>query len=219
MVRTELDISHRPELQVSGVSYGPYHSLFAAFKVASTPGLRYTRPVGKEAYAGQHYPDELRLREILSSGTPMLIPRLHLFGRQSAESYDQKKRVLAERELKEKGIRFLLAEPIIACALPMPEGLQIVIIDGHHRTRYSGRFGIHKIPSLVYSPEQLMPAFNMLQETYGTADDLVTQLERDTQETLQSFSHLPDAKIPTIVPGCQKPEDLPFARFQPLTAT
>lgn len=212
MARIEADVLQR-------VSYRPEGSLLAAFGVASTPGLRYTGQVGNEAYPGQHYPDELRLRETLSSGIPVLIPRWHLFGRQTAESYDRKKRILAERELRKKGIQFLLAEPIITCALPVLGGLQIIIIDGHHRTRYSGRFGIHKIPSLVYTPEQLMPAFNMRHKTYETAEDLAAQLDRDAQETLHSFSNLPNDRIPRIIPGYQKPENLPFERFQPLTAS
>lgn len=211
MVRTELEVNQN-------VSYRPTDSLRAAFGVAITPGLIYTGHVGKEAYPGQHYPDELRLGEILSSGIPMLIPRRHLFGRQTAESYDRRKRVLAERELKNEGMRFLLKEPIITCALPVTGGLQIIIIDGHHRTRYSGLFGIHKIPSLVYTPEQLMPAFNIRHEAFRTVNDLAAQLEQDAQEALHSFSNLANAKIPQIVPGCQNPEDLPFERFQPLAA-
>lgn len=159
------------------------------------------------------YPDEFRLKEILSSGQAMYIPRGYLFGRQVAESYDKQKRRLVEANLAHDGIKFLLNNPIIVCALPTQEGLKMVIIDGHHRTRYSGKFQIAAIPSIVYTPEQLTEAWLVKFGTQLTTEQLIEQLDRETADTLASFKTLPDEKLPCVVKGVTQIEDLPFKRL------
>lgn len=218
MVRTEVKVGlSRQNDWAPSVPHRSFDSLAVLFGFANTPGLKYNGRVAKERYIGQFYPDELRLKELLSQGVPMLVPRWHLFGRQPLKDYDRQKRALAEKALQEKGIGFLLGEPIIGCALPVHTGgLQIAIIDGHHRTRYSSRYGINFIPSIIYTPEQMVDAFNTNYGTNETVESLREQLEKDVLEALHSFSSLPDSKIPQIVRDVRSIEELPFQRFQPL---
>lgn len=218
MVRTELDTLQPTKLRAPRVYYRSPDLLRAVFGFENTPGLIYTTSMGREAYRGQHYPDELKLQELLSQGIPLLIPRIHLFGRQEMDSYDNRKRVLAERELNAKGIQFLMEEPVITCALPTPNGLQIVIIDGHHRTRYSSKYNIHVIPCLVYTPQQLVEAFNIRHGTNHDARSLMKQLGEDVRDALDSFSRMPVEKAPKAIGGYTNPQDLPFGRFQPKVA-
>lgn len=152
-------------------------------------------------------------REILSQGVAMLIPRQYLFGRQRNDSYSKRKRSLAENELKKDGIGFLYRNPIIVCGINTKAGMQMIVIDGHHRTRYSSAFNIREIPSIVYSPEQLINAFNQQHKLLYTTESLIGELERDVSETLDSFRTLSDEKQPKIFLGAFEPDKLPFVRF------
>lgn len=171
--------------------------------------------MGKEKQAKIGYPDELKLKELLSEGIPMLIPRSHLFGRQENASYDRKKRKAAEHALREEGVGFLLRDPIIVCALPNAgtDGLSLVIIDGHHRTRYSSKFGIHSIPSIIYTPEQITEAMNIRNGTTFAPQLLIEKLNQEVSEAIGSFKTLPDNKQSHIVSGITSLYDLSFERF------
>lgn len=162
------------------------------------------------------YPDELRLKELLSEGIPMLIPKHYLFGRQENGSYDRKKRKALELAMQKDGLKFLFKEPIIVCALPNSHanGLSLVIIDGHHRTRYSGKFGVHNMPSLVYTPEQITEAMNIRNNTTFSPQSLTEKLGQEVGEAMASFKTLPDNRQPRIISMISSPNELPFEKFQ-----
>lgn len=200
-----------------------FETLPRVFKFANRKKVIYTPPRGDGNISFDYmksqienegfYPDELRLKEILSQGITMLVPREYLHGRQTNDSYSKKKRSLVEKNLEERGLDFLLSDPIITCALPVQNGLQIIIIDGHNRARYSSSFGINDIPSLIYSPQQLVDAFNLRNSIHFDVDTLTEQLGTDVAEAYSSFRNLPDRKFPKIVVGCNNMQDLPFKRF------
>lgn len=193
---------------------------YRCWKIGDIARLMYNRDgkMSVEVPEGLHYPDELRLKEVLSLGIPMLIPRGHLYGRQLSNNYDNSKRRSVEANLRKEGIQFLFKDPIIVCALPAQEGLKMVIIDGHHRTRYSGGFNIGKIPSIVYTPDQLISAFAIRFNATLTAEALIDQLDGESGNALASFTTLPAEKLPSIVGNAKTIEDLPFERLHPLAA-
>lgn len=159
----------------------------------------------------EFYPDELELRKVLDKGLPFLIPKEFLFGRQPNDSYSKSKRKWAELEFK-RDPDFMIREPIIVVALPAQNGLQLVVVDGHHRTRYSKT---RETPSLVYTPDQLAKAFNIKNSTNFTTDNLIIRLEQDVSETYHSFGRLPKHKMPHLLIGVTNVNELPFKRFTP----
>jgi|SRR3989344_1827483 len=185
--------------------------------VATVINIGYTPAMERDRKAGDIYPDELKLKEILSEGIPLLIPRVYLFGRQEKESYDNGKRRSAEKRLKKEGINFLLQEPIIVCALPLNNDTQLVIVDGHHRTRYAGLHKIHLIPSIVYTPGQLVEAFSIIKHgTKYTPETLTALLDKEVAEASASFEALPNSKRPVLLTGYTDIQKLPFERFSPV---
>jgi len=171
---------------------------------------RETEPIARSE---ERYPDEERLGEILSEGVPLMVPRMFLHGRQENGEYTKRKRRLAEREIEEGGMEYLKENPVIVCALKQRTGIQLVIIDGHHRTRYSSKFGIRDIPCLIYNPEQLLEAFNIARGTKQTGEDLVRGLENDMALATNSFAHMSYDRFPRLVIGKSEIEQLEFARF------
>jgi hypothetical protein len=168
----------------------------------------------KEKYPNNIYPDELKLKEILLEGIPMMIPKEYLFGRQIKDSYDDRKRKSVEIYLKNEGIEFLLKDPIIVCALSTEKSMQLIIVDGHHRTRYSGKYNINAIPSIVYTPNQLIEAFNAKNGTSHNAESLAHEFERDASSAIYSFRNMPDEKQPKVLINVRDLKDLPFKRFE-----
>ena len=205
------------------VSTYRFGSLPEVFKLANTQKAVYTPPAIDSNLVNQYmrserhniglYPDEQRLKEILSQGVKMLIPRQYLHGRQDSNSYGKRKRELVEGHLFQKGVEFLINEPIIACALSARDGLQMVVVDGHHRVRYSSAFGIKNIPSVIYSPQQLVEAFNLRNSTHFDANSLTEQLRNEVNQAYSSFRNLDPRKLPKIVTGFSTIQDLPFQRF------
>lgn len=153
------------------------------------------------------YPDELKLREILALGEKRLIPTPFLFGRQTQEEYTKSKRKAVEAEIKADP-NFLTDNPIIVCAIFGENVAQMIIIDGHHRSRYAPLHGVREIPSLIYSPAQLLTAF----QDINSVPELIQMLEREVGEAQTSF-RIPDAKQPRLLTGVHGIKDLPFKRF------
>lgn len=200
----------------SPIAFAPKPSLVYNLPKSGHEWLSGINKMSKERASQLEYPDELKLREVLSQGVPLLIPRKLLFGRQEDESYDRRKRKAVEDVLKNEGIGFLLRNPIIVCALPDPDKkkMTLVIVDGHHRSRYSGHSRINEIPSLVYTPEQIAEAFNIKNKTELTPEELAQQLFSEAINAMGSFRTLPDSKRPEVVTGFASVDKLPFKRFQ-----
>lgn len=189
-------------------------------KVEKKPVVLYNAHniMGQKELSEGQYPDEVKLKELLAQGEPYIVPIQFLHGRQEKGEFSRRKRLLAERELATKGIRFLLEDPIVTCAIPNNGDIQIVIIDGHHRTRYAPEFGIREIPSLIFTPHQLTDAFNA-RFSPNSASDLTTQelikrLQVEVDIAQASFRTLPEGKRPALVKGTNRVEDLPFKKFQ-----
>lgn len=138
-----------------------------------------------------------------SEGAKLLIPPIYLFGTQKMDEYESKKRRQVEANFARCGVQCLYEHPIPLCLTPSGEVSALDMLDGHHRTRYSGRFAIQPIPSLVFTPSQLTKIFNDY-KVYNSAIDeiaLLSDLESASREALLSFgSSLPDTKHPRTVP-------------------
>lgn len=159
------------------------------------------------------YPRSSDLREQeMFPGARLKIPRSYIFGIQPKEEYDNRKAKLAKAAISQGGIKFLEENPIILCAIPYQNGVSLALIDGHHRTRYSGQFGITHMPSLVFSPEAVAEMYNRSsfkpKNSFFTPESLVTYLDQSIGETLHSFRELPDNKQPQLVRGVNSIEQL-----------
>src|SRR5690349_20368109 len=83
------------------------------------------------------------------------VHRRFLFGRQTRDEFSHASERNICSTLKEKGQVFLQENPISLCSLSTKEGLMLVILDGHHRARYSGRHEIATIPAFIYTLDQI----------------------------------------------------------------
>lgn len=89
----------------------------------------------------------------------MEVPRSVVFGRQLTQEYRPASERLVKRALQEQGYQFLLQNPVFLVALQtVPHACQLVLIDGHHRTRYAPVYGIHTLPAEIATVESLAAA-------------------------------------------------------------
>lgn len=134
-------------------------------------------------------------KEIEAEAVRMVIPREHLFGIKERSEYQSGKRKALEKAFKKDGNPTALLEkhPIVVCAVPIQETGQLlpVIVNGHHRTRVSGKYGLNKIPCEVYSPEQLAHILNSEGEKIDgrtiTPQGLTRNLLQWTNDATRSF--------------------------------
>lgn len=163
--------------------------------LAGNPDRPCLRP---EKYAGR-----VDFKRYESLGVRLLIPLLNLFGTQTRPEYDNRKRNGVERRFQTCGVNCLKEHPAIVCALPGNIELTLAILDGHHRTRYAPLFEIALIPSLIYTPAQLVDILNQHQ-VYGRRIDenfLVADLTKAVGAALSSFERaLPNHKHPRTTP-------------------
>lgn len=150
------------------------------------------------------YPDEQHLQCIIRENTfgqRLLVPRIHLFGIQGRGEYDKKKEGLIRKALKDSGIAFLIKKPILVCALPGRQNTLLAIVDGHHRSRYSGIYGIELLPSIIVSPSELTDILRQSGRNTNI-DNVINNIEYGVFETLHEFSTwISDAQQPKIIPG------------------
>lgn len=141
----------------------------------------------------------INLKEAIGDrGVRLLIPRAYIWGRQASREYENRKRRQIEEVLRNDE-NFLLNNPIIICAVPLGAQLLLAIIDGHHRNRYSGLYGISVMPCIVCTPEVMVEVINSNKPEDKKIDQgvFIEQLRRETAEALLS---LPDGKRPTYFP-------------------
>lgn len=134
-------------------------------------------------------------KELLEGrGERLTIPRIFLYGTQELGEYSEENRRSIEGLLQEHGKSFLEQNPILVCAIPHQTGMTLAIIDGHHRARYSGKFHINEIPSIVLTPDELADIKNKHNQTKGngkppTTGDLVAkELLHSIAIAAESFS-------------------------------
>ena len=137
----------------------------------------------------------------------MVIPREHLFGIKERSEYQAGKRKALEKAFKRVGDPAALLEeyPIVVCAVPIQETGQLlpVIVNGHHRTRVSGKYGLDKIPCEVYSPEQLAQILNNDGEKIDgrtiTPQGLTRNLLQWTNDATRSFRQVAPKYMPSPI--------------------
>ncbi len=141
------------------------------------------------------YPDDLaHAREVLHRfGATVVVPQRHLFGRQPLYEYSLLKRRRVENELRTKGWDFLLENPAVICPLEGRGTIQLVVLDGHHRTRYSPQFGFRDMPSFLIPQSLAADLFRMDRTTFEQ------RLSTDVSETLHSFGRMHNAKQPQVL--------------------
>jgi hypothetical protein len=139
--------------------------------------------------------DGINLAEKINGmGEKLIIPRHYLFGTQEVTEYSQLKRKQVVQDLEIKGIDYLLENPIIVMACEFPKGMQLVVIDGHHRVRYAPQFHILDIPSLVVNPETLTSVINNEKGKDLNPDVFCHQMQQNAADALKSFAD----KIPNF---------------------
>ena len=129
---------------------------------------------------------EYRLNEGLEypEGSVLLrVPRDFLWGIKPREAYSRVSRVRVETGLTYEGVAFLEKLPIVACVVPTNIGLMLPILQGHHRARYSGGFGIDVIPTAVCSLEVAAGFFDC-----GSTDYLEKEIGSGIAVCWMSFS-------------------------------
>ncbi|HZJ18703.1 MAG TPA: hypothetical protein VFD45_03755 [Patescibacteria group bacterium] len=132
--------------------------------------------------------DGINLEEnIGSKGKRFVISRSYLFGTQELSEYSQAKRrqVLAEFEID--GRDYMLKNPVIVLSNSFANGIQLIIIDGHHRVRYAPKFEITDIPCLIIDAETLTSVINEEKGTTLTPEQFLLETQQNVANALESF--------------------------------
>lgn len=165
------------------------------------------------------YPDELKLTEQLLFGRKYIIPIGYTRGRQRSGEYSQEKMKRAIASIRKGGIDYLKNNPITLCYMKTLRGGYFGIVDGHHRARAAtnGRMTgerITRIPSLVYTPKELVPTLEDILHKRFDEVTLAQRFDEQIAEALASFKFLDDTKIPqsTLNP-IHNIDTLPFPTF------
>jgi len=147
--------------------------------------------------------DGINLAEKINGlGERLIIPRHFLFGTQELTAYSQQKRKQIIEDLEIKGVDYLLENPVIVLACEFREGIQLAIIDGHHRIRYSPQFHIYNIPCLVTNAETLTSVINREKGKNLDPKKFCSEIMQNTADTLKSFAdRVPYFKGPDFVTG------------------
>lgn len=111
------------------------------------------------------------------------ISTTNLFGIQNPDEFSGIKTRQVDSQLGKYGEQFLLENPITVVLNEIPCGILAIIWDGHHRVRRAPRFGINKIPSYVYAPEELAVS------TGQPLSHFIKWMETCRLEALEAFDH------------------------------
>ena len=166
------------------------------------------------------YPTDDFIENVPRDTHPLIpIPRKHIFGRQRMGEYEEYKRDLAIKAFEEDPRGFLENKPVSLCMVPdVDGGSRLVIIDGHHRFRESGRLKEHdadsgttrmlysKVPSQVFTPEETADLLNNSGKRMGdgslyTAAKVVEEFSIDSAAAEQDFDGMPAYKRPVLIGG------------------
>jgi hypothetical protein len=134
----------------------------------------------------------------------LVIPRRYVHGRNTPQEYRAKSTREVDAYFTQDGAwDSLVRYPIEICMLAMPNGLLPVIMNGHHRARRSGKFGIHELPTRSYRLEDVAKAWQEdpeeLHERYYRQVTLATlEFDRRTEHYVS----------PQMIPFCDSLEQL-----------
>jgi len=149
---------------------------------------------------------------LISEGTisvqTLLIDRVFLHGIQERAEYSRDKERNETVMLRKYREEYLCSCPVITTAVSTGSSTMLAVLDGHHRLRYSGRFGIHKIPCIVLSLDQAADIAGTNTET------LARTLINASSLAAGSFSRLSDEKQPRLITGVTSLEKL-VKQFKP----
>lgn len=144
-------------------------------------------------------------------GTRLMVPRFNIFGIQPVEDYSR----VTEREIvegyRQSGMNLLYESPVWLCAMGKNSIMTLALIDGHHRARYAGKFGIHLIPSIVFTPEEAATLWNRHPKATSqlSVAEYMAMLEEGMGQALKSFDRLcSDSKLPKSIPDVDSIDDL-----------
>ncbi|GEM_PF-3120587 len=176
-----------------------------------------------------HYPTEDVVGEIPDGvGLRIDIPRSSIYGRQIDDEYSQDKSLRVIKALEDDPEGYLRREPILVCLVPksLDESV-LVIVDGHHRFRESGRvirIGVSgerqkvysHVPSIVFTPAEMADLLNKSGHFSGglpyTEEILTSSLLLEAAEAEQDFaSRMPGSKQQIPLKGVASVQDLPQA--------
>lgn len=149
-----------------------------------------------------------KLTDILKDTSERLyLPTYRLYGTQEKGEYRPKSEsrfmLIMNRLSHSEKIRFLEENPVVVCALFTPLGAYLSLLDGHHRSRFVGRFGINEIPAYVTTPENFVNTVNRLR-LYKSSPLNVTsvteKLRLNMNSALASFTKtMPEKKKPVPI--------------------
>ncbi len=146
--------------------------------------------------------DGVNLPESLQNAPGFLVPTKYLHGIQLPEEYSTGKRRQIEAHLAEEGIVYLLRHPIVVCMLTDPQGATLAIFDGHHRERFSPKYGIHLIPTIVTRPVDLVRILHSAGKSNMSTEAFTNYIRESVDDTLIAFDErMPSFKRPRIIEG------------------
>jgi hypothetical protein len=154
--------------------------------------------------------DGINLAEKINGrGQKLVIPDHFLFGTQEPAEYSQAKRKTVREDLRLDGIDFLRKNPVIVLMNVFNKGIQLTIVDGHHRTRFAPQFGIHDIPCLVVDPQTLVDVINKEKGSKLNPEIFSRQAQQSAADVLKAFGdEIPDFRSPDFVFGAFLAKDL-----------
>jgi hypothetical protein len=150
------------------------------------------------------YPDDDIFKEIPSYDVPKAwIPREYLYGIQS--NFFRYKTIGALASFKADPLGFVDKDPPKVCLMPVGENMRLVVTDGHHRIRESGKVLISdgedthqfytRVPCQIYTLDQMVELYNkdskLVSENNSqmyTAETLQEMLLNAMSETEKFFS-------------------------------
>ncbi|MBP9716840.1 MAG: hypothetical protein KBD51_02750 [Candidatus Levybacteria bacterium] len=184
------------------------------------------KKVDRLAPSGIHYPTDDVVREVPEGvGLRIDIPRWNIFGRQTGDEYSQGKSLRVIRALEHDPEGYLRKDPILVCLVPKSaDESALVIVDGHHRFRESGRVqyvsreGVRnvydRVPSMVFTPDEMADLLNRSgHEANGlpyTGEILTSSLLLEVADAESDFAdRMSERKQPVALRGVSSIADLP----------
>lgn len=174
----------------------------------------------------KHYPTDDVIKEVPEGmGVKISMPRQYLHGRQISHEYTLDKELRVLKAFEEDPTGYLAREPILACLVHSgQEESVLVIIDGHHRFRESGRVQrvtaagrkekvYDQVPTRIFTPSEMADLLNrsghLLHGFPYTETSLIGSLLLEVADAKQDFAiRMPSRKSPQSLAGVKTLEDL-----------
>jgi hypothetical protein len=153
--------------------------------------------------------ERLRREAFAIGAEKLFVPIEYLHGTQTADGYCSNKSKRAEKAIALGGIDFLLQYPVIATAVFTNGNADIYVEDGHHRGIKANKHGIHKIPTLVLTINQMSEIRKRMNRKPDSPNDIALELMMESCDAIQSF-HMKGINITPgeTIPNAKNIEDL-----------